>query len=211
VAQQPGQLHDLGVLVGLAVGAQPGGPVPLADGVDRGPSAGVDRPADRVLHPPPPLAVRGGGVEFGEVVDQAMGGAGPVHGHQHVGAEVWGELRDRGINDGDVVGGRKRPRRPGPQHRRQGVPDVGAPGGEGMESVALVVGFGAVLVRGSLDHGGVQPDHDHRPALLPVLPGGAAQVGPGDPDGGQTAVPVDDRCPGLRASPGQCAGQAPAW
>lgn len=58
--QQPGQVRDLGLRVERAVGVQRGAPVALAQLLDPRPGPLVNRPADRVLHPP---AVRRGGVQ----------------------------------------------------------------------------------------------------------------------------------------------------
>jgi hypothetical protein len=66
------------------------------------------------------------------------------------------------------------PADPGPQHRRQVVADVAAPRGQGRKPIALEVRLGTVLAGGGLDHGGVQPDHDHCPPLLLGFGRGAA-------------------------------------
>ena len=206
--------------VGFAVGAQRGRPIGLAELVDGGHGAGIDRPADRVLHPPPPRPVAAvapaGGVQRRQVVHQRVGGAGPVHGDQQIGPPRGRDLGDRRVQDGDVVGGGERAGRPGPQHHREVVPDVGTPRGQGMEPEALEVGFGAVLGRGRRDHRGIQPEHRHRPTRLPatvrirltrIRLGGAGQrmtqLGPSGPDRGQPAMPVGDRVPRPSAGPGE--------
>ena len=53
VPQNAGQVRDRGVRVGPAVGGQRDPPVGFTQPVDPGLGALIDRPADRVLHPPP--------------------------------------------------------------------------------------------------------------------------------------------------------------
>ena len=177
----------------------------------------VDRPADRVLHPRAPLAVRHRGVHGGEVVDDVVAGA--VDGDQHVGAPRCGDLGERGAEDRDVIAGGERPGVARAQHHREALADGGGPGGQRVEPEALLVGpRRLILGTGDVEQGGVQADHQHR--TWPRTGGRrrAGEVGPGDCDGGQLPVPGHHPRPGLRPrarggpgqpSPGQTIGAQP--
>jgi hypothetical protein len=83
--------------------------------------------------------VRGGGVQSGEVVDDLVGGSGPVGGDEDVTAPRRGDLGDRGGQDQQMIGAGERARVAGPQHDRQAIADVRAPRAEGMETVAALI------------------------------------------------------------------------
>ena len=75
-------------------------PVGLGQLADRGAGAVVEVEPDRVVHPPP-----GCGVQRGDVADQVQGGARAVAGDQQVAPVPGRELRDRLVEDLDVVDG----------------------------------------------------------------------------------------------------------
>ena len=205
VAQQPGQLGDLRVRPRCPVGVQRRGPRRFwQPGQDRADPLIEVEPC-RVMH-----LVPGAGAELGDVLDQGVGGSGAVAGEQHPAAVPGGDLRDRGVHDGEVVGGGVTARVPGPQHHRERLIGVVAPGRQRMMAPgALERAPGLLLVTVRHDDRGVQADHGH-----------AAQIPPGHLRRRNAAVPRLDQRPyvtaGLRpglADPGQghavASGQCP--
>ena len=97
VAQQPGELGDLRVRPRRAVGVQ--GRAPCCLGQVR--QDGADPLSSRARPSSAPGARAG--VQRGDVIDQGVGGPGAVAGDQHLAAVLRGDLRDRGVHDGEVV------------------------------------------------------------------------------------------------------------
>lgn len=100
VAQQGGELDDAGLaaVAGLAVGIQDGIPGRGGHVRDGGAFAGTELPTDGVVHPAPGFAVEGG-----EVVDEAVGGAGAVDGDQQIPPVLGGDLGNGLVQDLDVI------------------------------------------------------------------------------------------------------------
>lgn len=74
------------------------------------------------------------------MLDQRVRGARPIDGDQQIAPIRFGDLADRGIQDGQVVGGGETARVTGAQQHRQVVADVGTPRAQREEPEPALVG-----------------------------------------------------------------------
>ena len=160
------------------------GPRPPWNSGDGGPNVVGDREPDRVLQP-----------LFGEVIAEGVGEPGTVGADQDpLGPVSVGQLRQGGVEDGDVVGGGVRPGVARAQDPAQRLVGVVQKGEQRVVSVAALEVPGRLfLLRVHLDQGGVQIDHH----VIQVLPGRPSrwQLPSGDLAAGQPG-PIPHRRPG---------------
>jgi hypothetical protein len=174
-------------------------PVMIEDGTpgvrvyppDGGAFPGVRLPTDGIGHP-----VSGSAGEGGDVLHQAVGGAGTISSDQQVAAIKGRDLPDGLLQHLDVIGGGVESRAAGAQEQRQRFTGVVTPDHQRMVTPGRLIGARCELLVGMRDHQrGVHPDHDRRPQL-PV----------GDPRGWNPTVSFDDQRPHMLAGRGGYVG-----
>ena len=154
--------------------------------------------------------VAGAGAELGDVLRERVSRSGAVAGEQHLASVLRGDLRDRGVHDGDVVRGGVTARVPGPQHHREGLTGALAPCRQRMMTPGpLQPAPALLLVTVGHDTRGVQADHGH---LTQIPPGHVRRRDGAVPCLDQVPHVTAGSCPGL-ADPGQgravASGQGP--
>ena len=157
--EQTGQLGDLGMLAQRAVGLDRRGPGPSRQRVDRGLDRVGHREPDRELGPHTMLAQR---PDMGEEV---LGAARAVGADQDRAAVPVGirDLRERIVQDRDVVGRGVRARIARPQPTGQRLTGVVQPAQQRVIAKPALEGRRrGLLVRMRLDQAGVQVEHQTR-------------------------------------------------